>query len=67
MFFTVLNLRAGVIEFFLKHIFERDFLPYLDGDIISHLQALEKAGGQHIVVTVLKSTIGKLNLAIELN
>jgi predicted transposase/invertase (TIGR01784 family) len=44
---------AGVMEFMMKHIFARDFLPYLK-QALSILRELEKNGENDYIITVLR-------------
>lgn len=42
----------GIMAFFMKHIFARDFLPYLR-EALSDLQALEQEDGSNYVIILL--------------
>lgn len=54
----------GTMAFFMKHVFERDFLPYLQ-DILPLLHKLEQLDGSNFVVTLLNYVVTTAEINVE--
>lgn len=54
----------GTMAFFMKHIFTRDFLPYLQ-DALAILRQLEQSEGSNFVVTLLNYAITTAEINVE--
>jgi hypothetical protein len=50
--------RAGILTFFMRHIWARDFLPHLK-QVMQKLQALEQMGDTDFVLSLLHYALGK--------
>lgn len=44
---------AGIMEFFTKHIFVRDILPYIK-EMLEHMRRLEEKGGEDYIIRTIR-------------
>ena len=54
----------GTMAFFMKHVFERDFLPYLK-EALAVLHQLEQSDGSNFVITLLNYIVTTAEINVE--